>query len=115
MTCRSTRLQSPILTLIGARFQAGHGALLPCGAAALLIYSNSLRLTWIGRLRQVIQHLVTMIGPHGNRTTRSLHQANNLSHDGGHICISFEVIRLVKVASCIALGASQMQEVNMIS
>jgi hypothetical protein len=58
---------------------------------------------------------MSMIRPHWNRPSGSLHEGNYLSHYRGHIRIAFEVIRFVKITGGITLRTSQVQEMYVVS
>ena len=78
------------------------------------------RIARIGFLAQVIQHLVTVIGPHGNGgVTSSLSSSSFLfpedfPDDSNHVDITFQVVGLKKVPMIIPGRASQMQKVDTI-
>ena len=72
--------------------------------------------TGIGFLFKIIQHLVTMIGPHGDRNISSfLHQQYNLFDHFIHIYITIQMISFIKISFCIPLCIAKVKKMNVVA
>ena len=66
----------------------------------------------IGFLLQVVHHLMSVVGTHGNGYLTLLLQFEESFHDVIHIHITFQVVGFVEVAFRVALRAAQVNEID---
>ena len=64
------------------------------------------------RLFQIVQHLMSVIGPHGNRSFFFIHEMNDLANNTRHIGITAEMLRFIKISLIIAFCISKVKKVN---
>lgn len=66
----------------------------------------------IGLLAQVVHHLVSVVGAHGDGGAAALLHQEEGFHHVVHVYVSFQVVCFVEVAFGIALRAAQVDEVD---
>ncbi len=69
----------------------------------------------IGFLLQVVHHLVSVVGTHGDGYLSLLLQFEESFHDVIHIHITFQVVGFVEVAFCVTLCAAEVDEVDTVT
>jgi hypothetical protein len=64
---------------------------------------------------QVVQHLVSVVGSHGNGCGALFHDGQYFPDDGIHIDITGEMVIFKKITRFIAPGTSQVEKVDTFS
>nr|WP_249054891.1 hypothetical protein [Sphingomonas insulae] len=68
------------------------------------------RITWIGALAEIVEHLVAMVRAHGNAPPRPVLQLLDRGDDRGHLRIAGQMRRFMKRTPRFALDRAQMEK-----
>ena len=70
------------------------------------------RVAGVGLLAQVVHHLVSVVGTHGDGDAAALLQFEEGLHHAVHVDVALQVVGLVEVSFSVALGGAQVHEVD---